>query len=394
MADNIIEQSTQEVVTQTQPVVSPEIAEMMAISLNNGIVPPKQEDAPQVGEKGDPEVKTDEVNNSDTLITPSFDVIKEKFNYQNVEDAIKEIEELRGFKANPSIDLQFENEFSEKLFKAIKGGKIKEVNSLLSEQERIESLTGLEVSKDTAADIIKLGMQLEYKDLTKTEIDYRFNKQFGIPKEPVQLISEEDDDFALRHSAWKEQVADIEMNRIIEAKLTKPKLESAKSKIVLPEVDAPVDEGYIQYKKMLEDQPKIDAEIVQAYKAFTPKAIETKMNFNDEANKVSFEFQYEPDAESFNRTLDMVSDINKFFDQFKNQDGTPDRKRFLSALDFALNKDKYLMEAMKQSKNATLKSRLPDNSQGGMKAQIPQGQQELSEVDKQMRASLAGFQNF
>lgn len=386
MADNIIEQPIVQENVQPQSSVSPEIAEMMAISLNGGIVPEKQDEITSVETNKDQENKNE--------INTSFDLIKEKFNYLTVDDAIKEIEELRGLKASPSIDVQFENEFSEKLFKAIKGGKIKEVNSLLAQQERLESLTEIEINKDSAADIIKLGMQLKYKDLTASEIDYKFNKQFGIPKEPVQLINEEDEDFSIRHAAWKEQKTDVEMSRIIEAKLAKPELEIAKSKIVLPDIDTPIDERYIQYQKMLEEQPKIDAEIIQAYKAFTPKSIETKLNFNDETNKVAFEFQYEPDPESFNKTINMMGDINKFFDKFKNQDGTPDRKGFLSAIDFALNKDKYLMEAIKQSKNATLKSRLPDNNQGGLHMQPTQVQNEPSELHKQMRMSLAGYQNF
>lgn len=384
MADNIIDQSIATDVVEKTSAVPPEIAEMMEISLNNGVPPVKEGDnvivAPEE-EKKEPE-------------PPSFELIKEKFNYTNVEDAIKEIEELRGLKANPTIDIKFENEFNEKLFKAIQAGKVKEVNALLTQKEKLESVTGSEINKDTAPEIIKLGMQLKYKDLTQSEIEYKFNKQFGIPKEPIQLINEEDEEFATRHAAWKEQVADIEMNRIIEAKLAKPELEAANTKIALPEIDAPIDDGYLQYKKMLEEQPNIDAEIVETYKAFKPNTVGTKINFNDEANKVAFEFQYEPDAESFKKSVEMVCDITKFWDHFKNQDGTPDRKSFLNAIHFALNKDKILMEAMKQAKNATLKSRLPDNTQGGMKMQTPQVEQQISELDKMMKYSLSGFQKF
>jgi hypothetical protein len=81
----------------------------------------------------------------------------------------------------------------------------------------------------------------------------------------------------------------------------------------------------------------------------------------------------------------MVSDIDLFWKQFINPDGTPDRIRFAKAIYFAVNQDKVLTEAMKQSKNATIKASLPDNSQnGGLIRQMVTGPEEPSEIDKQM----------
>lgn len=397
MADNIIETQEVDQPLQTQqPTISPEVAELMELSLNMGV--PKEQKVEQPMQVQE-EVNINTENKQDAVLTTSevpqtsfFDTLREKFKYETPEEAISKIEELNSLKNKPaSAEVKFENEFNEKLFKAIQGGKHKEVSQLLMQQEKLESLTTTEVNKDTASDIIKLSMQLKYKDLTPSEIEYKFNKQFSIPKEPIQRIGEDDDDFEIRKSDWEETVQDIEMTKIIEAKLAKPELEKAKSSISLPEIDNPVDEDYLQYKKLLEEQSKVDEDVLKAYKSFTPKEIETKINFKDEPNKIAFDFQYEPDSESFNKSVDMALNFDLFFEKFKNQDGSPDRKKFLDAIHFAVNKDKILMEAIKQTKNATIKSFLPDNSNGGGNKYTPQSNTESSEIDKLMRASLAGF---
>lgn len=320
-----------------------------------------------------------------------FSILREKFGWQKAEDALQEIESLRAYKANPvtPTDIQFENEDSEKMFKALVGGKRKEVYQMLDKAERLDSLTSSEVTKDNAPAIIKLGMQLKYPNLTQDEIDYRFNKQFSIPKAPVQESTDDPEEFASRKAAWQEQVADIEMNKRIEAKLAIPELEAAKSKIVFPEIDNKVDAGYLQYMKSLEDQPKLDEEVRESYKKLTPENLETKIKFTDEPNKIDFEYNYKPDNESFGKAVDIASDINKLVAYFTKPDGTPDREGFARAMYFATNANKMLTEAMNQSKNATIKSLLPDNNGGGTQRQFPQ-RQELSELDKQMQLSLNG----
>jgi hypothetical protein len=372
MADNVIEVANEQQTEQAN-----ELAQMMAISLNGGI-------APQVASE------TQEVVEEQQQIVPAtFEILKEKFGYESPEAAVAEIESLRVLKSQPPATEapKFENEFNEKLYKAIQAGQVKEVTQLLAQQERLDSLTTSEVNESNAADIIKLGMQLEYKTLTQAEIDYKFNKQYALPKEPVQSDSELDEDFAQRKAEWQEKVTDIQMSRMIDAKMAIPKLVTAKSEIKLPEIPTTVDEDYVQYRKMLDEQAKIDEEVQAAYKSFTPKSIETKINFIDEANKIGFEFQYEPSSEAFNKSLGMALDINTFFDAFKKSDGTPDRQKFLDAIHFALNKESILTEAMKQAKNATIKSFLPDNSNNNGQRISPAMTGELSELQKQMQAA-------
>jgi hypothetical protein len=390
MADDIQISQTQTDTNTQQGGVPAEVAKLMELSLNG---PQQTQQAAVTDIQQQAAVQTDaQTAVTDTTPAFSFDILKEKFGYEAPDQVLKEIEELRAFRAAPppKEELKFENPESENLFKAIQKGDRKAITQILSQQDRIESLTTSDVTEATAADIIKFGMRLKHRDLSDTEIEYKFNKQFAIPKEPVQELTEDDATFSNRKSDWENLVRDIKMEMIIEAKVAKPDLELAKSKLVLPQSGE--DEGYTQYRKMLEERPSTIQETVDAYKTFTPKSIEVKVPFTDEANKIAFEFQYEPDGESFNKSVSMVSDMDVLSQHFSNQDGTPDRKRFLEALHFGMNKEKIILEAMKQAKNATLKAQLPDNTQGGLQRQFPQQQQQLSELDKQMKLSLNGYQ--
>lgn len=320
-----------------------------------------------------------------TTTTDAFQVLKEKYGYDTIETAVKEIEDLRQFKAAPPVaEIKYENEKSQKIVKALQSGDYDGVYEALRQERALNSLTTAEVTEENAEAIIKLAMELKYKDqnLSPAEINYKFNKQYAIPKEPVMGDSELQEEFEQRKAAWEEQVADIKMSKIIDAKLARPELEKAKSKIVIPEVAASVDEGYIQYKKSLEEQPKIDAAMKEIYKPFTPKSIETKIKFIDEPNKIDFEFQHEPDVQGFEKAKEMALDSNKFLALFTLPNGDFDNVKYLDALYFAANKEAVLLEAIKQAKNATIKASLPDNS-GGAQRQFPQSQQ-LGELDQAM----------
>ena len=383
MADELVQ--TQEAETQQQDTISQEVREMMEISLNGGMPPEAKVEEP-IQNAGEAATVVQD--------TPfNFGAFTEKYGYQTPDDAFKEIEELREKAKNAgSVEIQFPDETSEKLYKAFQAGKLDDVYSYLDQHRQLERFGAIEVTDETADDIIKLGMKLEYKDLTQAEIDYKFRKSFSLPKEPVQGISEDEDEFEARKNEWREVVEDIKMNKIIEAKLMKPKLEQSKSKLTLPEIEQFADDGYIQYQKELEEDQKSAAEAREQYQKLTTKAFETKMNFNDEANKISFDFQFEPEADSVKRTVELLSNPQLFQKEFVGQDGKPDRLKFAQVIHYGLNRERELMEAMKQAKNAAIKSSLPDNAQGnGLVRQLPQ-QQELSDFDKQMQMSLAPYQ--
>jgi hypothetical protein len=389
MADNVIAEPLIQDQSTEQIDVKAQIDQQMAIALNGGI-------APQAAE---PAAVTTEAAATTTIIPePSqadpFGIFKEKFGYETPEAAIQEIEQLRAFKAAPTYEgpiVEMDDQVQQ-LLKAWNAGKKEEVWQALDREVRVERLLNTEVTKETAADIVKMGMQLKYKDLNSDEINHRFNKQYGLPPKPVQAAEEMEEDFQQRLASWQEQVTDKQMDLMIEAKLAKPELQNLKGKLTFPEIksETSVDEGYAQYLKMLEEQPKRDEEVKAAYRALTPKQVETKINFKDEANKIDFQFQYEPNAEKFAKAQEIASDASQFWKLFTKSDGTPDREGFIDIICYKLDKENYLMSAMNKSKNATIKASLPDNSQPGMLRQMPE-HQEPSELDKNMRASLKGY---
>lgn len=387
MADELIQQTAQETTTEIQPQAAPamDLAAHMAIALNGGITPQSAETVTET-----PPVEVTPAA-AETSLSDPFGLFKEKFGYENQEAAFKEIEELRAFKAQPRAEVfKVPNDESAAILRALAAGKKEDVWKALDHEMKIERLLSAEVNKDSAVDIVKMGMALKYKDLTPDEINYKFNKQFSLPSEPKQTVDEEDADYQNRLASWKDQVMDKQMELMIEAKLAKPELQNAKVKLEIPDIETPVDDGYIQYQKMLEDRTRLDEEAKAAYQKLTPEAIETKLNFKDEANKIAFEFQFKPDAEMFNRAVDIASNAEKFWGLFQNPDGTPNQKLFLESIMYAVDKSKVLLSAMNQTKNATIKAGLPDNSQGGLVRQIPQSQ-EPNELDQMMRASLKGY---
>lgn len=390
MADNIIEeQVVQPTVEEQQQANAAELANLMAISL--GTTPPPQANQGNEGGENNTQQTGGEGGEDGQQQAPvvpefKFDVFKEKFGYEKPEDILVEIEALRAAKAvpPPTPEIKFENEQSKKLFEAIKGGKQKEAYAILAEQEKLELLTSSPVTKENAADIIKAGMQNKYKTLSPELIEHRYNKTFGIPKEPIQSSIETDDEYEERVAEWKEKVKDIEKERIIEANIILPELEAQKAKLVLPEIEQTVDEQYVQWKKSLDEEAATEAETLQAYKAFKSADLTFALDFIDEKNNVKTSFSWVPDAESFQNAQEMVIDAEKYYAKYKNSDGSPNRKQYLLDIYFAANKEKIIMEAMRQAKNATIKAKLPDNTTGGITRMIPQGT-ELSEIDKLMQ---------
>ena len=375
MADDIIVASPE----QQQAEFKTELATQMGLAL--GTIKPSDVTNPGAAGGGDgaPVVNTP----ADT-----FGIFKEKFGYDTPETAIREIEELRAYKATPIIpELKFENEESAKIVKALQAGKHAEVYSILDQQMKIDQLTEGEVTVERAAEIVKLGMQIKYKDqkLTPAEINYKFNKQFAAPPKPGMLPAEDQEEYDERVKAWEAVVADKQMELMIEAKIAKPEIQNSKQKLVFPEIESQ-DPGYANYLKMVAAGDKA-AEIAKVeYQKLTPELVEKKLNFNDEANKIAFEFQYKPSPEKFAKAIEATVDEQTFWKLFDNPDGTPDRAKFLRVVNYAMDEDSVLLEAMKQAKNATIKASLPDNSQaGGLVRQLVTAPGEESEIDKQMR---------
>lgn len=178
----------------------------------------EKKDEPVIVEKKEEPVVI-EKKDEPVIIEDGRAFLKEKLGYEDWDAAKNEIETLRT-KATPE---------------AIDTKRIKELYSVIDKKEKLEQLTTGDITRDNAAIIVKTAMQEKYK-LNQAQIDYKFNKQFGMPKEPVQAADELDDDFLARQNNWKEQVSNAEMDLLIEANMVRPELEKINSELKLPEI--------------------------------------------------------------------------------------------------------------------------------------------------------------
>lgn len=167
--------------------------------------------------------------------------LKKNFDVEDPTILKAEREELKTLKANPpkAEEIKFNDDQSRQIYDLLREGgeKKKDVLKFLALQDKLENLVAADVNEENAAEIIKTGLRLKHQDLTDKEIEYKYNKTYQLPKEPVQGDTEDDDVFAERKQTWQEQVEDIKMSRIIDAKTMKPELSKAKSELVLPEIN-------------------------------------------------------------------------------------------------------------------------------------------------------------
>ena len=177
------------------------------------------------------------IKEEEELIDPK-DWLKREFEVDDADVLKQQLKEYKELKTNPvPSEYKFENEDSQRLAEAISKGDRKEVLRILETQQQVENLVAAEVNDDTAESIIKLGLKLKNKDLTDAEINHKFNRQYGIPKEPIKGEFDDDTEFEQKHDAWKEKVAEIKMDKIIDAKTMKPELLKANSELKLPEIN-------------------------------------------------------------------------------------------------------------------------------------------------------------
>lgn len=165
--------------------------------------------------------------------------LKDKFGWDSEEVALQELKELREFKTKQpeTPQLNFANDRSKLYYEYATSGKTKELRDFLNEEEKINTFATVEVNGDIAEDIIKFGISSRNKKLTQQEVEFQYRQEYGVPKEPVQRITETDEEFAERHAEWKERADNIEMKKTIAAKMLQPDIEKLKTELILPKIE-------------------------------------------------------------------------------------------------------------------------------------------------------------
>lgn len=290
----------------------------------NGQQPPKEE-----VKKEEPKIEEDFETKDPN------DWFKEEFKDYGFEDIEKAKQTLSDWKKKAETkpeEIKFANDQSKQLFALLKEGKTKEVRDFLDKQETLTQYTSAEINDNNAEQIIKTALKLKNEaagvNLSNDEINYKYNKQYGLPKEPVQASDELDEDFNTRKQAWQEQVNDIKMSRMIDAKLALPDLQKLKAELVLPEL--PKNEN-VQQPLSQEDLAKM-----AAYKdSFLKSANATIKDFNgfsvtvkDKDVELPINYGLSGEEKGFiegevKRFAESNYDVNVLFaDRWLNEDGS------------------------------------------------------------------------
>lgn len=323
--------------------------------------------------------------------------IKENFGVDTVDEAKALWTSLQELKANPpkAIDQEFTNEESKKLHELVRTGKFKEANDIISQQLKIEELTGGDVTDLTADEIIKLGMRFENKELTPAEIEFKFKKLFSVPKKPEQSLTEDDDDFKLRLDDWKEQADDVKMSKTIAAKEMKPKLEAAKATIQFPDILSPkqdIDQEYEAYKASnAEVSDKVKNILIPGIQSLKESDVSLNFKVEDANNQMNFDVAIAPTKEDFEKAKQDSLALDKFLQGLSyDKDGKFLPQNLQKMILLYNNFDNYAQSVARQAVNAERKrvigKEAVNNGGGGRDFNV---NTEKTEFQKQMERSLS-----
>lgn len=300
--------------------------------------------------------ETIEVKKDDQKISDEIDLYVKEFG-KSKDEFKKEYDELVKFRQEPPKpeEIKYENEDSRKVHQLLKEGKIKDVIDVYNKQERISNAIGLEVNKDTAADIIKLNIHLKYPTLTQQQIDFQYKQEYGLPKEPVMKDTDDEIEFKERHDNWKEQVENIQMKSVIAATMAKPELEKSKTTIVLPEIN-PQPKVEQPSQESLEAQQKAAENFRKLLESNYAKAEGFSTKVKDESVElpVSFKIPDEDKVAIKERLMNGFDLVGYFEKRWFDENNNPKIESMVSDLFQLENPDKILSGIANNAANERL----------------------------------------
>lgn len=152
------------------------------------------------------------------------------------EDAFRnEIKELRELK-NKKFEFEAPNEDSKKFYEAFKEGKVDDLVNIWNQKKHIEKLLTNDVDEKTAEQIIKFSIKNKYSEFSDADVERKFNKQYNIPAKPKESDYTLDEEYQEAVNQWKEQVAEIKQDMIMDAKVIRPDLQKLNNELVLPDI--------------------------------------------------------------------------------------------------------------------------------------------------------------
>jgi hypothetical protein len=328
-------------------------------------------------------------------VLDSNEWLKREFSWESVDAAKQELEELRKLreaKQSGVEEIEFENEESMNLFRLFKEGKQDEVYSYLETRRKLDNLVNAELNRDTASEIIKMNMQKSYPDLTRDEIEFKFNREFGIPAKPVQQDIETDDEYKDRLDVWQSQVKNIETELMIEAKLVKPDLQKYRNELVLPEIENSPN-SYEPTQEELEAQKKF----VDYFKQSANSALSSFDGFSvsvkDEEVDIPLSYAISQEekgvvAQQLERFADSGFDANVILaERWLKADGDINTNQIVKDLALLLSEGKMSQKFVNEAASKRLAEHIRRTSNISVTSRTPQqtfNPESKSDLDKQI----------
>lgn len=176
----------------------------------------------------------------------------------------------------------------------------------LNKKKSIEKFTSIEVNENNAAEIVKFQMQQKYNGTLSTEdINHKFNKQFGLPKEPQEDKFYTTTEYEEAKQEWEQKVKDINAELLIEAKLSIPEIQKLKTELILPNIERempsakePTPEELAAFNKQKESFLQSFNNVSKDFNGFTAQVKNKDVDYNvaytpsqEERNLVSQKMQ-------------------------------------------------------------------------------------------------------
>jgi hypothetical protein len=313
--------------------------------------------------------------------------LRMKLGFDDWDSAAKQINELKQKQA-----FEFENEDSRRFYEYAKENKEDELINFLQEKKKIEKLSTAEIKDpNTAAEIVKYSMFQKNKSLEQDEIEFLFNEKFSKPSKPEQSFDELDSEYERRVSDWENKVNEVEKRLIIEAKLARPDLESAKSSLVLPDINPSYKEAELT-PEVLEAQKKYmdyyygsvnDA--INSFEGFSAAVKDEGADFN--VAYVPSNEEKQAVAQQLNYFAENNLDANMIFaDRWVNDDGTINVKQMTKDLFLLQNEGKITQKYVNEAANRRLAMHLKNSSNINLSGNTSSGtfspDNRQSEMDK------------
>ncbi len=292
--------------------------------------------------------------------------LKKEFDIEDPAILKAEREEYRKLKETPQVqERTFANDQSKLVYEYLLEGKEDEALEIINRKKTIDRLTSGEVTEQNAADILKMSIKSKYSEFDDKDVERRFNKQYGIPREPVfDEVKETEDEFNARHEQWKEKVSDIKADLLLDAKVAKTDLLKLKSEIVLPELSKPAAQKEEQSPELLEKAKKIQEEFFNRLDANYAKFEGYSTMVKDESVEIPIAFKVPDEAKvGIKNMFKEGFDLNGYLDKrWSDESGQQKIEQIISDIYVWENLDKILSGVANDAANKRFAQHLKEAS--------------------------------